>query len=101
MTLGLAGVILLVLVQPEGGRGWTTLLGAALALSGSVLFGLGAVLSKLTPIRRIIKRSRDQKAWQSIGRRDQPLATHSSKTDSNGRSNDTRDRSRGEGWKFR
>jgi drug/metabolite transporter (DMT)-like permease len=51
MALGLAGVILLVLVQPEGGRGWTTLLGAALALSGSVLFGLGAILSKLTPIR--------------------------------------------------
>jgi probable blue pigment (indigoidine) exporter len=51
MTLGLSGVILLVLVQPEGGRGWTTLLGAALALAGSVLFGLGAVLSKLTPIR--------------------------------------------------
>src|SRR5215831_11149654 len=51
MALGHAGVILLVLVQPEGGCGWTTLLGAALALSGSVLFGLGAVLSKLTPIR--------------------------------------------------
>jgi probable blue pigment (indigoidine) exporter len=49
MALGLSGVILLVLVQPEGG-GWTTLLGAALALSGSVLFGLGAVLSKLTPL---------------------------------------------------
>jgi probable blue pigment (indigoidine) exporter len=50
MALGLSGVILLVLVQPEGGRGWTTLLGAALALSGSVLFALGAVLSKLTPL---------------------------------------------------
>jgi probable blue pigment (indigoidine) exporter len=49
MALGLSGVILLVLVQPEGG-GWTTLLGAAFALSGSVLFGLGAVLSKLTPL---------------------------------------------------
>ena len=49
MALGLSGVILLVLVQPERG-GWTTLLGAALALSGSVLFGLGAVLSKLTPL---------------------------------------------------
>jgi probable blue pigment (indigoidine) exporter len=42
MALGLSGVILLVLVQPEGGGGWTTLLGAAFALSGSVLFGLGA-----------------------------------------------------------
>jgi probable blue pigment (indigoidine) exporter len=50
MALGLSGVILLVLVQPEGGGGWTTLLGAAFALSGSVLFGLGAVLSKLTPL---------------------------------------------------
>jgi drug/metabolite transporter (DMT)-like permease len=49
MALGLSGVILLVLVQPEG-SGWTTLLGAAFALSGSVLFGLGAVLSKLTPL---------------------------------------------------
>ena len=49
MALGLSGVILLVLVQPEGG-GWTRLLGAALALSASMLFGLGAVLSKLTPL---------------------------------------------------
>jgi probable blue pigment (indigoidine) exporter len=51
MTLRLASVILLVLVQPESGRGWTALLGAALALSGSVLFGLGAALPKLTPMR--------------------------------------------------
>ena len=49
MALGLSGVILLVVVQPEGG-GWTRLLGAALALSASMLFGLGAVLSKLTPL---------------------------------------------------
>jgi probable blue pigment (indigoidine) exporter len=49
MTLGLSGVILLVLVQPEGGS-WAKLLGAAFALSGSVLFGLGAVLSKRTPL---------------------------------------------------
>ena len=49
MALGLSGVTLLVLVQPEG-SGWTRLLGAALALSASMLFGLGAVLSKLTPL---------------------------------------------------
>jgi probable blue pigment (indigoidine) exporter len=49
MALGLSGVILLVLVQPEGG-GWTKLLGAAFALGGSVLFGLGAVLSKRAPL---------------------------------------------------
>jgi probable blue pigment (indigoidine) exporter len=49
MSLGLSGVILLVLVQPEGG-GWTKLLGVAFALSGSVLFGLGGVLSKRTPL---------------------------------------------------
>ena len=49
MALGLSGVILLVFVQPKGG-GWTTLLGAAFALSGSVLFGLGAVLSKMRPL---------------------------------------------------
>jgi drug/metabolite transporter (DMT)-like permease len=34
MALGLSGVILLVLVQPEGSGGWTSLLGAAFALSG-------------------------------------------------------------------
>jgi probable blue pigment (indigoidine) exporter len=49
MTVGLSGVILLVLVQPAGG-GWTKLLGAAFALSGSALFGLGAVLSKRAPL---------------------------------------------------
>jgi drug/metabolite transporter (DMT)-like permease len=42
-------VSLLVLVEPQGG-GWTKLPGIALALTGSVLFGLGAVLSKRRPL---------------------------------------------------
>jgi drug/metabolite transporter (DMT)-like permease len=47
--LGLCGVSLLVLVEPQGGS-WTKLPGIALALTGSILFGLGAVLSKRRPL---------------------------------------------------
>lgn len=50
MVLGLSGVALLLLTQPQD-RIWAKLPGVALALTGSVLFGLGAVLSKQTPLR--------------------------------------------------
>jgi probable blue pigment (indigoidine) exporter len=50
MLLGLSGVGLLVFVRADG-QIWTKLPGVALALIASVLFGLGAILSKRRPLR--------------------------------------------------
>jgi probable blue pigment (indigoidine) exporter len=50
MLLGLSGVAVLVFVQPEN-QIWTKLPGVALALIASVLFGVGAILSKRRPLR--------------------------------------------------
>lgn len=49
MLLGLSGVIFLLVAGPRDAT-WTKLPGIGLALAGSVLFALGAVLSKRTPL---------------------------------------------------
>jgi drug/metabolite transporter (DMT)-like permease len=49
LLLGLSGVVVLVAVEPQAAA-WAKLPGVALALAGSMLFGLGAVLSKRSPL---------------------------------------------------
>jgi drug/metabolite transporter (DMT)-like permease len=49
MLLGLGGVALLLAAEPQA-QSWMKLPGVALALAGSMLFALGAVLSKRAPL---------------------------------------------------